>query len=67
MNLRVVKHEADEEKDSFKVTVKGEAGDLVDGCLIEVEIRLKGKNEGLLEKFPRGTTFQVSINQELHR
>ena len=61
--MRVVKHEADEEKNSFKVALKGEAGDLVAGCLIDVEIRLKGKNEAVLEKFPRGARFQVSLEE----
>ena len=64
MNVRVVKHEADEEKDAFKVALKGDAGDLVDGSIIEVELRLKGKNEAILEKFPRGYTFQVSIQEK---
>ena len=30
LNLRVVKHEADEEKDQFKVSLKGEASELVE-------------------------------------
>lgn len=62
INLRVVRHEADVEKDQFKVALKGEAGDLVDGCLIEIELRLKGKTEELLEQFPRGCRFTISLN-----
>ncbi len=65
MNLRVVKHEADEEKDQFKVALKGEASELVEGCIIEAELRLKGKVEDLLIKFPRNTRFTVSINSQV--
>lgn len=63
MNLRVVKHEADEEKDQFKVMLKGE-GELVPGSLIEMELRLKGKTEAILEHFPRGYLFTLSLNAQ---
>lgn len=36
MNMKVVKHSADEEKDEYKVILKG-ASDLVPGCLVEAE------------------------------
>jgi hypothetical protein len=65
MNLRVVKHEADEEKDQFKIVLKGEASELVNGCIIEAELRLKGKVDELLEKFPRNHKFTVSINSQV--
>jgi len=60
INLRVVKHEADEEKDVFKVTLKGE-GELVPGSLIEIELRLKGKTEEILEQYIRGTFFKLQL------
>jgi hypothetical protein len=60
MNLRVVKHEADEEKNVFKVTLKGE-GELVPGCLIEIELRLKGKTEALLEQYIRNERYVFSL------
>jgi len=65
--LRVVKHEADEEKDVFRVILKGNAADLVNNCLIEAELRLKGKVEDLLEKFPRCCQFAVQVNAQLER
>ena len=58
-----MRHEADEEKDQFKVALKGQAADLVDGCLIEFELRLKGKDERLLEKFPRGCHFTITVTE----
>jgi len=65
LNLRVVKHEADEEKDQFKVVLKGEASELVPGCIIKAELRLKEKVEDLLEQFPRNIKFTVSINNQV--
>lgn len=59
--MRVVRHEADEEKDQFKVVLKGE-GELVAGSLIEIEIRLKAKTEEILEKYPRGSVFNLSLD-----
>lgn len=58
--MRVVRHEADEEKDQFKVVLKGEA-ELVAGSLIEIEVRLKGKTEELLEKYMRNPQFSFSL------
>jgi hypothetical protein len=63
MNVKVVKHEADEEKDQFKVVLKGK-GELVPGSLIEMELRLKGKTEEILEHFPRGNLFTLSLNAQ---
>jgi hypothetical protein len=63
MNVKVVKHEADEEKDQFKVVLKGK-GELVPGNLIEMELRLKGKTEEILQHFPRGFTFTLSLNAQ---
>lgn len=60
MNLRVVKHSADEEKDEYKVIMKGES-DLVPGCLVEVEIKLTGKAEELLDEFPRNHVFHFKL------
>lgn len=60
--MRVVKHEADEEKDSFKVTLKGESAEILAGCLIEIELRMKGKADEIIEKFPRGAIFQMSLS-----
>lgn len=60
INLRVVKHEADEEKDVFKVTLKGE-GELVPGCLVEIELRLKAKTEEVLEQYTRNLFFTFSL------
>jgi len=65
VNVKVVNHNADDEKLIYKATLKGDAGDLVEGCLVEVEIRLKAKTEAVLQKFQRGARFQVAINQEL--
>lgn len=61
MNLKVVRHDADDEKPAYKAILKGEAGDLIDGCLVEVEIRLKAKSDTVLEEFPRGGKFQATI------
>jgi hypothetical protein len=61
--LRVVRHEADEEKDQFKVVLKGE-GELVAGSLIEIELRLKGKTEELLEQYIRNARFTVSLEPQ---
>jgi hypothetical protein len=63
MNVKVVKHEADEEKDQFKVVLKGK-GELVPGSLIEMELRLKGKTEEILEHFPRGFTYNISLSAQ---
>jgi hypothetical protein len=62
-NLRVVKHEADEEKDVFKVTLKGE-GELIQGNLTEIELRLKGKNEEILEHYKRGCVFVLELKEK---
>ncbi len=58
-----MKHEGDEEKDQFKVVLKGE-GELVASHLIEIEIRLKGKTEELLEQFPRNSIFDFSLSKK---
>lgn len=60
MNLRVVKHFADEEKDEYKVILKG-SSDLVEACLIDVEVKLTGKAEELLDKFPRNCLFHFDL------
>jgi hypothetical protein len=60
MNLRVVRHEADEEKGTYKVVLKNDgATGILPNSLVEVELRMKAKNEELLEKFKRG--FQISM------
>jgi hypothetical protein len=64
MKVRVVKQEADEEKGTFKATMKGSAGDLLDGALVDVEVRLTGKIEQLLEAYPRKACFVVRIDRE---
>jgi hypothetical protein len=61
--LKVVKHEADEEKNSFKVTLKGE-GELVSGNLVEVELRLKGKSEEVLAHYKRGLYFVLELKEK---
>ena len=63
MRLRVVKHEADEEKDVFKVVLKGQAHDLVKGSLIDVELKLKAKTDDILMQFPRTHVFEFAIQE----
>jgi hypothetical protein len=60
MKMRVVKHEADDEKDNFRVILKGQDGQMVDGCLIECELRLKCSYESILEQFPRGMEYDFT-------
>ena len=60
MRTRVVKHSADSEKDAYEVTLKGE-GDLGFSCLVKVEVKLKTKEEDLLEKFPLHVIKQIIL------
>jgi hypothetical protein len=64
MNLRVVRHEADEEKDTYKVVLKNDgAAGILHNSLVEIELRLKSKDEELLEKFMRGAHFSLEIKE----
>jgi hypothetical protein len=56
---QVVRHSADDEKDKYVVTLKGST--VVDGDIIDVEVKLTAKNDQLITAWPRGCTSNVKL------
>lgn len=62
--VRVLRHMADDDKDTYTVEMKGQAGDLISGCMIDCKIVLKAKTDEILQRFPRGTVLQVDLGKQ---
>lgn len=60
IKLRVKKQSADSEKDKFIVVMKGSA-DLGLSTIVNLELKLEGKEEALLERFPMHCIFNLKL------
>lgn len=60
IRLRVKKQSADSEKEKFIVVMKGSA-DLGLSTLVDVELKLNGKEEGILAEFPMSSVFTIEL------
>lgn len=56
---RVVRHSADDEKDKYIVVLKGDT--IVDGQIIDVEVKLIAKTDQLINAWPRGAMSNVKL------
>jgi hypothetical protein len=62
--LRVLRHMADDDKDTYKVEMEGDASDLINGVLVHCKVVLKAKSEEILQRFPRGRTLQLKLEDQ---
>jgi hypothetical protein len=62
LHAKVTQQNADDEKQKYAVTISGLTVDL-----LEVRIKLTSSDEDLLDDYPRGTEFELSIHHPKER
>ena len=66
MELRVSKRSEDVEKGNYVVILKGKTHEILNNAIVEVQLKISGKQEELIETFPLNEPlfFKLIIKKE---
>ena len=59
--VKVTKHELDDKASKYRVYLAGQSPDIIDGVMVDVEVRIKSRTADIAGEFPRGATFSVEL------
>lgn len=62
MELTVSKRSEDVEKGNYVVVLKGKSHDILSNCLVDVQLKISGKYEDLIETFPLNQPIFFKLN-----
>jgi len=51
LQLVTIKHLANSEKDKYSVVLKGRSSEILESCLVDVELKISGKYQELIDLF----------------